>query len=162
MGCLSADEKSMINLNRVELDVLRKLLEKRVKFVIIGGRAVNFHGIFRGAPDLDLFYSKGRDNSLCLLDALRQFGGDNLTPDSLSAIVQINIYGNPIQLHSEIDGISFTDVYAQAVFVVLEGVCLPFISYAHLLENKRIVGLKSGRNKDLDDVLELSELDREK
>jgi len=148
----------MINLNSSEIDVLRTLLEREVRFLVVGGRAVNFHGHLRPAPDLDLFYSDTDDNKARLLEALKPFGGNNLTFDSLAAIIQVNIYGNPIQLHSEIDAISFDDASSQIVFAKCANLKLPFISCNHLLQNKRASGHKPDRKKDLDDVAALESL----
>ena len=149
----------MVNLNPSENDLLRALVQHGVQFVVVGGRAVNFHGHLRAAPDLDLFYSKTGDNPLRLIDALRPFGGTALTLDSLAAtVVQVNIHGSPIQLHPEIDGVSFDETYANAVFIQYAGVRLPFISCPHLLQSKRASGRKPDRQKDLDDVAALQTL----
>ena len=142
----------MINLNDSEINVLRAFLENSVKFVVVGGRAVNFHGHLRPAQDLDVFYSKELVNCEALLKILNQDFDKSLTMNSLVAGVKINIAGSPIELHSHIDGVSFLDAYADKVFGNNIGVLIPFISCAHLIQNKRESGRRSDRDKDIDDL----------
>ena len=143
---------TMINLNGSEINVLRAFLENGVKFVVVGGRAVNFHGHLRPAQDLDVFYSKEQVNCEALLKVLNQDWGKSLTMNSLEAVVQIDSYGGPIQLHCHIDGVSFLKAYADRVFGNSSGVLIPFISCAHLIQNKRKSGRRPDRNKDIEDL----------
>lgn len=148
----------MINLNPSEIDVLRSLIREEVRFVIVGGRAANYHQILRAAPDLDLFYSDSESNPAKLLECLKQYGGGDLTLDSLNIAIQINSFGGPIQLHSKIDAVSFDEAYSNAVFENVENIQIPFISIHHFLQNKRESGLKPDREKDLDDVATLEKI----
>lgn len=148
----------MINLKGSEIDVLRSLSRHGVRFVVVGGRAANYHKIMREAPDLDLFYSSAGDDPSLLLECLKRYGDGNLTLDSLSNVIQITSFDGPIQLHSKIDAISFDEVYSNAAVVNVDGVQVPFISTAHFLQNKRESGQKPDREKDLRDVAELEDM----
>jgi len=54
-------------------DLLRTLTRGRVDFVIIGGLAAAMHGSARLTQDLDIVYSRARDNVSRLVDALAPF-----------------------------------------------------------------------------------------
>ncbi len=54
-------------------DLLRTLARGRVDFVIIGGLAAAMHGSARLTQDLDIVYSRARDNVSRLVDALAPF-----------------------------------------------------------------------------------------
>lgn len=40
-------------------DVFREFQKQKVKYVIVGGIAVNLHGLLRNTADLDILESKG-------------------------------------------------------------------------------------------------------
>jgi len=58
-------------LDRDELEVVRSFQDAGVRFVIVGGRAVQFHGHVRPAKDLDLFVEPSAENWPRLQAALR-------------------------------------------------------------------------------------------
>jgi len=56
------------------LDLLRFLNEERVKYLIVGGMAVNYYGYHRSTGDLDLWVEVTLENQDRLAVALRRFG----------------------------------------------------------------------------------------
>jgi hypothetical protein len=54
-----------------EIEVLRSFLACGVRFLVVGGRAVQFHGHMRSAKDLDLLVEFSASNWDKLLRALR-------------------------------------------------------------------------------------------
>jgi hypothetical protein len=67
-----------------ELEALRALLGTGVRFIIVGGRAVQFHGVVRPAKDLDLLVEFTQENWERLRQALRQLNGSIAAFESLS------------------------------------------------------------------------------
>ena len=71
------------------LRVLAALEQEEVDYVLVGGAAVNLHGIVRMTEDVDLFVRPARDNLERLLSALRFVWQDpeldDLSPEDLLA-----------------------------------------------------------------------------
>lgn len=62
---------------------LRLLNEHEVRYLLIGGYAVGYHGYVRATADMDIWVPRERANSEHLVLALKEFGFDvpELTPD---------------------------------------------------------------------------------
>jgi hypothetical protein len=58
------------------LEVIDRLNHHGVEYVVIGGVAVNFHGLVRGTEDLDFFIRPSHDNIERLRRALRDVWDD--------------------------------------------------------------------------------------
>jgi predicted nucleotidyltransferase len=54
-------------------EILSRLAEAEVKFIVIGGVAGNLHGSARVTYDLDLVYSRDRQNIRAIADLLKPF-----------------------------------------------------------------------------------------
>ena len=59
-----------------ELHVIRAFLDAGVRFLIAGGRAVQFHGHFRPTKDLDLLVETSPEGGKRLTAALKSLGTD--------------------------------------------------------------------------------------
>jgi hypothetical protein len=139
---------------------LREFIEllnsKGVRYVIVGGYAVAYHGHPRFTGDIDLYVEPSADNAARILAVLHAFGFGELelsaqdftNPDS---IVQLGRPPNRIDLLTSISGVPFENVWQGRVFSQLDGLPVAFINKEHLLQNKRA----SGRPKDLADLAEL-------
>ncbi|HUF49864.1 MAG TPA: DUF6036 family nucleotidyltransferase [Longimicrobiales bacterium] len=130
-----------------------------VRYVIVGGEAVIFHGHARLTGDIDFFFGPETGNGSRLFAALDQFwSGDipgiesveELTDQSL--ILQFGRPPNRIDLMNHIEGVSFEDVWrgrVEAVLVTSEGeLSVSYIGLDELIRNKRA----AGRPRDLDDL----------
>ena len=145
---------------------LREFVEllncSEVRYVIVGGYAVAYHGHPRFTGDIDLFVESSADNADRILAALHQFGFGDLEltaqdfqhPDN---IVQLGMPPNRIDLLTSLSGVSFEQVWQARLKTELDGLPVCFISKDLLLQNKRA----SGRAKDLADVVELGGEPRE-
>lgn len=58
------------------IDLLRSLERERVRYVLVGGVALNLHGISRATQDIDLFLDPDTDNIERLKRALRSVFDD--------------------------------------------------------------------------------------
>lgn len=124
-----------------------------VRYLVVGGYAVAFHGHPRYTKDLDLWIEPTPDNVRRLLAALEEFGFGNLGLDQQDflepdTVVQLGRPPNRIDLLSTLDGISFTESFEQRREVEVDGTDVRFIGLDALRANKRA----SGRHQDLADL----------
>jgi hypothetical protein len=128
----------------------------RVKYLIVGGHAVAFHGRPRFTADFDFFVERTPDNASRLAQVVGAFGfsalglksEDFLQPD---VVVQLGRPPNRIDLLTSIDGVEFSNAWRRKVEGSIDGIPVPFISKEDLLANKRA----TGRPQDLADAAEL-------
>lgn len=149
-------------------DLLRLLVGQDVRFMIVGGEAVIYHGYPRVTGDVDLWYEQTAENAKRLLAALETFWDGRVPGVDTSAdfmrpgvVVQFGRPPHRIDLLSTIDGVTFSDAWLRRKVEALvdqDGVVtsVAFIGIADLIQNKRA----SGRHKDLDDVEHLSSVVR--
>jgi predicted nucleotidyltransferase len=127
-----------------------------VRYVIVGGHAVAFHGHPRYTGDIDFFIERSEDNAARVEKVLRDFGfgqtgfqaKDFLEPES---VVQLGRPPNRIDLLTTISGVSFPEAWANRVSGLLDDIPVSFLGRDDLLKNKRA----SGRPQDLADLSHL-------
>jgi len=135
-------------------EFLRLLSEKDVKYLIVGGYAVGYHGYPRSTGDMDVWVDSTEENADRLVQALKAFGFDvpKLDSDLFVAPDRVVRMGHPplrIEILTSVTGVSFGECYPSRVEEGLEdGTPIHFIGLEKLKENKRA----SGRHKDLDDL----------
>jgi hypothetical protein len=129
------------------------LNRRRVKYLIVGGYAVGFHGYPRPTGDIDIFIAVSPANAQAMVRVFREFGF--VTPDLSEALFiragGVARIGRPpvkIEILNEIDGVSFAECYARRVPGELARLKVNFIGYDDLLRNKRA----AARPKDLADL----------
>jgi hypothetical protein len=144
------------------LTFLRLLAQRRVRYLIVGGEAVIYHGYPRLTGDVDFFYENTALNCRRLFQALLDFW-DGCVPgvsssEELRAEKLIVQFGRPphrIDLMNRIDRVTFARAWKSRVRVRLKTksglVPVQYIGLGPLLVNKRA----TGRPKDLDDALSL-------
>ena len=141
-------------------EFLIALNQADVKYVLVGGYSVIYHGFPRTTGDLDVFVEVSKVNYLNIKKAFGIFGLSlfDMTEENFLNNNAINVFSfgrSPIAIDilKEITGVSFEEVYNQAIETVIEEVPLRVINLAHLKQNKK----QSGRNKDLNDLENLPE-----
>jgi hypothetical protein len=127
-----------------------------VRYLIVGGYAVAFHGHPRYTKDLDVWIDRTKENAERLVAALADFGFDALalqTKDFLEPerVVQLGYPPLRIDLLTSVTGVEFEGCYERRVMQEVEGVALPFINLDDLIANKRA----NGRHQDLADLEKL-------
>ena len=146
--------------SRDVLDFLLLLHKQEVRYLIVGGEAVIFHGYARLTGDMDYFYEATPENVQRLYAVLREFWKGNV-PGIISAneflkiglVVQFGVPPNRIDLANTIDGVNFKEAWRNKVVVRLKGAGLEnvhifYLGRGDLIRNK----LAAGRPKDLDDL----------
>lgn len=124
-----------------------------VRYLIVGGYAVAYHGYPRYTKDIDIWIWINPENAERIVKALRDFGFESLdlkASDFLEpeTIIQLGYAPNRIDLIMGLPGVDFEDCYAQRVEVEIEEVRLMFIDLESLKKTKKA----SGRLQDLADL----------
>jgi len=132
---------------------LRLLNEREVRYLVIGGYAVAYHGCPRYTGDLDIFVEASLENADRLVGVYRKFGFNlpDLKPELFTTPDNIVRVGHePVRLEvlTGISGVTFAEAYARRIDVALDDLVVPFISFADLIKNKT----STGRGKDLVDA----------
>lgn len=140
-------------LNQDFKEFIQLLNDNRVRYLIVGGYAVAFHGHPRYTKDLDIWLEISDLNATKLLKTLEQFGfaSLNLTLDDFlepNMIVQLGYPPHRIDLIMGLVGVDFYTCYSARIEEVVDGLTIPFIDLEHLKQNKRA----SGRLQDLADI----------
>ncbi|MGI9036170.1 MAG: DUF6036 family nucleotidyltransferase [Pyrinomonadaceae bacterium] len=124
-----------------------------VRYLLIGGYAVGFHGYPRATNDIDIFIAKDLDNARRLVKSLSDFGfetselSDEIFTQEKS-IVRMGVEPMKIEIANFISGVEFDEAYADRVIAAIDDVEVSLISLHYLKINKRA----SGRYKDLNDL----------
>ena len=139
-------------------EFLALLNEHEVKFIIVGGYALAFHGAPRFTGDIDVFVKPDRDNAKLILNALVDFGFSSLdiTIDDLqdqNNIIQLGLPPVRIDLITSISGVSWEEADGSKESGLFGDVSVSYIGKKQFIINKRA----SGRKKDLADLESLGE-----
>lgn len=147
-------------------ELLAALLESDVKFLIVGGYAVNYHGYPRATGDLDLWVRPDNaKNKERLLQALETLG---VTSEDLK-ILEEKDFSLPLlfsdgeepdrtDIMTAVSGVKFDDAWEERVIAHLDELELPFINLDDLVLSK----ISNDRQRDRADVEELQRIRREK
>jgi hypothetical protein len=141
------------------LDDFREFLQclnaSSVRYLVVGGHAVSFHGYPRFTHDIDLVVVPDLDNAERLIEALHEFGfgAIQMQPSEFTVPVTVALGRAPhqIDLMTYIKGVDLEEAWNARDFGELDGVAVCFISKPHLLLNKQAVG----RPEDLADIARL-------
>ena len=129
-----------------------------VEFVIVGAHALALHGAPRFTGDLDILVRPTEENGRRVLAAIADFGFPTapLTAADIAQGTKVIEMGiAPVQIHvmSQIDGVTWDDVWSSREIGPFGSRALTFIGREAFLRNKRA----AGRPKDLADVDALRE-----
>jgi predicted nucleotidyltransferase len=146
----------MIPLPRDFREFIQLLNKQHVKYLVVGGYAVGYHGYPRYTGDLDVFVELSDANAENLAEVFRRFGltgSDLAAQDFLEKGIVIRLGREPMRLEiiNDINGVSFEDCFRAKVTARMGGLRVNFIDLAHLRKNKAA----AGRPKDLEDLRRL-------
>ena len=134
-------------------EFLKLLNENKVRYLLVGGHAVGYHGHVRGTADMDIWVDREGDNAVRIVAALAEFGfrGPDVSAqlfEEPDRIIRLGVPPVRIELLSSISGVTFDECYSSRVVAEWDDVKVDVISREMLQRNKQA----SGRPKDLDDL----------
>lgn len=146
----------MIELHPDFREFLKLLNSNGVRYLVVGGYAVSYHGHVRATADLDVWIDLDEENASNVAHAIQEFGmpEDQARKEIFLQHGKIIRMGFPpvrIELFTSISGVAFQECYGQRESPEIDGVPVPMISLGMLKQNKRA----SGRLKDLEDLRHL-------
>jgi predicted nucleotidyltransferase len=133
------------------------LNEHEVKYLVVGGYAVAFHGHPRYTKDLDIWIWVDPTNATKMVDVLQAFGFASIglsKEDFLNAenVFQLGYPPVRIDLAMSISGVDFESSFENKLEIEVDGIKLNVIGLDDLKTNKRA----SGRMIDMADVESLT------
>jgi hypothetical protein len=142
-----------INLPLDFKEFLKLLNGKGVRYLLIGGYAVGYHGYPRATGDMDVWIAVHPDNAQKMVTVLKDFGFDHadLTPELFLQKNKIIRMGHPpmrLEISTGISGVEFDECYNSRIVDTLDEVEVNIIDLPHLKANKKA----AGRFKDLADL----------
>jgi predicted nucleotidyltransferase len=152
-------------MNSQIIDIWKYLAANKVKYLTIGGFAVNIYGYGRNTGDIDIFIEDSIDNRENLREALKQAGiGDfeNLnTMQFIPGWTDITLNFNlRLDIMTSVKGLennTFEQLLEKAYITEISDIPVYFIDYENLIIAKKA----ANRPKDLLDIEELEKLNRD-
>ena len=155
------------------LSIFKTFNEKKINYIVVGGMAVNLHGIPRMTYDIDLILSLKDKNLKNFLELMTEWGFKPKVPVKMMELAikqkrQVWVknknmkafnFINPDWELSEIDiiidsPIDYERAIKNATKVKLENIAIPLISIKDLIKMKRV----SGRAQDKADIANLNKI----
>jgi hypothetical protein len=135
----------MQRLNSDLREFIELLNSHNIRYLIVGGFAVAYHGYPRMTGDIDVFLEATEDNARKMEAVLAAFGfaGLGLTAADFlkpNRIIQLGYPPNRIDLHTAISGAGFTEAWDDRAAGKIDGIPVPFIGKRTLLTNKAAAG----------------------
>ncbi len=152
-------------------DILRAFQKNKVKYVLVGGLALNLQGAFRSTADLDILVEMTDANLSKIVKILKQkkyFVKQPVDPmgiadtdtrkdwiqnKNMKAFCFFKENGEQVDLIID-SPVKFAEAIKEADILLVDGIRLPVVSVEHLIKMKE----KTGREKDKMDVYELKEI----
>jgi hypothetical protein len=158
-------------------DLFLALHQAKVRYLVAGGFAVNFHGVQRATVDLDLVLYLEKHNIQTAFELLKTLGYEPRLPVQAEQFSDPDIrkswiqekgmtvfsFYNPKNPFETLDvfvdePLPFEELEREKLEVKSFGAIIPVIGKAHLIQLKKQVG----RDKDLFDISQLEKLESNK
>ncbi|MCW3124699.1 MAG: hypothetical protein JWO03_357 [Bacteroidetes bacterium] len=144
------------------IEIWRGLHDNDVKYVTVGGFAVNFYGYSRNTGDIDILIEDSSDNRKKLRKALKDIGlGDFPQIETTQLIPGWTDFsigpGLRLDVMTSIKGLEkddFKDLYDSSELTSIKNTPVRFIDYKNLILNKKA----TDRPKDQIDIEELEKI----
>jgi len=138
------------------------LYQNEVRYIMVGGFAINLHGYSRATKDIDIWIEDNLENRKRLRKALKEQGSGDYEPIETMQFVpgwtnfHLNM-GFLLDVLVEVKGlehIGFEECFNFAIIAEIEAVPVRFLHYNHLITCKKA----AGRPRDLSDIEELEKI----
>ncbi len=145
-------------LNKDLREFVGLLKEKGVKYLVIGGYAVAYHGYPRYTKDIDIWVWLNEENAQKVIETIKAFGmaSMNILVEDLlnkNSVIQLGMPPNRIDILTDLETLDFETCYAQKEVLNLDGLEISFIDFDSLVQSK----LVAGRPQDKVDAKKLKE-----
>ncbi|MBN2411287.1 hypothetical protein JXQ31_06310 [candidate division KSB1 bacterium] len=129
----------------------------KVRYLIVGGYALAFHGHPRYTKDMDVWIEPTKTNAVKILQVLNDFGfaslqfslKDCMNPDN---VIQLGSPPYRIDLIFELDGVEFKTCYSNKMVLTIKDLKINFIDLENLRKNKKA----TARPQDIVDLERLA------
>lgn len=140
-------------INKDFKEFIELLNKNNVKYLVVDGYALAFHGYPRYTKDIDFWVWVDKKNAENIVKTLQDFGFSSLDikeEDFLSPgyVVQLGQPPSRIDLLTSVTGLEFEECYATKVHTNIQGSEVDFIDLENFKKNKKAVG----RYQDLADL----------
>jgi hypothetical protein len=140
-------------------ELLSALNAHKVRYLVIGGQAVNIHAQPRATKDLDLWMSPDPANASALFKALSEFGAplEGIAPETLLKKGEFFRMGVPplmVDILCDMKGVDFDEAWVRRLDVIVDKrtkLTASFIGQEDLITAKKA----AGRPQDIADVAAL-------
>ncbi|MES2375731.1 MAG: hypothetical protein V4553_04095 [Bacteroidota bacterium] len=144
------------------LNFWEALQSNNVKYILVGGYAVNFHGYQRFTGDMDIWIEDTMENRRALRQAFIKCDiGDYPMIETMQFIpgwtdfhLNNNFRIDILIGMKGLEGCTFDECLQMASVADIEGIKIPFLHINQLIENKKVID----RPKDQIDVLALEQI----
>jgi predicted nucleotidyltransferase len=152
-------------MNEQIIAIWNSFFQNKVKYITIGGFAVNIYGYSRNTGDIDIYLEDTIENRLNLRKALKSINlGDFESIETMQFIpgwtdFTLN-YGLRLDIMTAVKGLedkSFSSLLEDATIVMIGETPVYFIDYENLIIAKKA----SNRPKDILDIEELAKVNNE-
>lgn len=140
-------------------DFLEALNQNEVRYLLVGGYSVIFHGYSRTTGDLDIWVRRDKENYKKIVMAFRQFKMpvfDMTEKNFLSHPTwDVFSFGNPpvcIDLMVKVKELDFDECYQKSRIFQDDGLSVRIIHLSDLIKSKKA----ANRPKDIDDINNLT------
>lgn len=142
--------------------LLTELNNNSVKYLVVGGYAVNYYGYRRTTGDIDLWIQP--ENGINKNKIIQSLQNLNVEDSALQHLITLDFSTPIVFMDGEepfkidfmtfVSGVNFDEAWEQKQIVSLEGIEIPFIHFKHLVISK----LSTDRTRDKIDVEELQKI----
>ena len=149
-------------MNQQIVDIWKYFFKFNVKYITIGGFAVNIYGYNRNTGDIDIYLDDTKENRQNLRNAFIEIGLGDIeaieTMQFLPGWTEFSLsYGLRLDIMTSVKGLenkTFDDLLDVATIVMIDDIPVNFIDYENLIIAKKA----TNRPKDILDIEELSKL----
>ena len=128
-------------LTRDLVSICRELNARDAKYIVVGGMAVNIHGLIRNTEDIDLLIECDLENEAKVIDAIATLpdrAALELKPGEISEYIVVRVCDEiTVDLMAKACGHDFRQACSMITPVVVDGVTIPFASPALLWKTKQ-------------------------
>lgn len=119
----------------------RELNQRGARYVVVGGMAINQHGLVRATEDIDLLIEPSRANQECVrlaLEILPDKAIREMHPDDLDNYIVVRIADEiVVDLMLKTCGVTYNEALPEVETRSIDGVPIPFASAKLMLRMKQ-------------------------